>query len=460
MKLAKLNNDIKEAKGNKIRVSLISLGCEKNLVDSEMIMGLVGKNSIFDVASEVEKSDIVIINTCGFIKSAKEEALDTIFDCVNIKLDKRSRGESFKIVVCGCLVQRYFDDLKNNEDLSEVDLWIPIKDYAFFGEKLMSIVSEKGKQEPCSCNNLDFKNRLISTGNRLAYVKISEGCNNRCTYCAIPLIRGNFVSRKREDIIEEVRDLVKNGYYEICLISQDLSNYGYDIDDSLASLVREIDKIEGDYVIRLLYLYPDEITDDFIYAVRDSKHVLHYFDIPLQHASNKMLSLMHRRGTREEVTQLIEKIRKEIPDVVLRTTMIVGFPHESEKDFEEMLEFVHKLQFNHLGAFTFSKEDDTIAYSMNMQVSKKVKVDRFNRLMEEQKWVSLSKNKEFIGKKLKCLVEDYNDNEDVYVARSYVQAPDDIDGALYLTSSKVLEIGKVYEATITDCDFYDMRGIV
>ena len=244
------------------------------------------------------------------------------------------------------------------------------------------------------------------------------------------------------------------------MISQDLSNYGYDTNDSLAALVRDIDSIKGDYVIRLLYLYPDEITDDFIYAVRDSKHVLHYFDIPLQHASNKMLSLMHRRGTREEVTTLIDKIRKEMPDSVLRTTMIVGFPHESEKDFDELMEFVHEMKFNHLGAFMFSKEDDTIAYSMNMQVSKKVKAERYNKLMEEQRWVSLSKNKEFIGKKLKCLVEDYNDEEDVYVARSYVQAPDDIDGALYLTSSKVLEIGKVYEATITECDFYDMRGIV
>ncbi len=458
MKLAKLNNDIKKTECAKIKISLISLGCEKNLVDSEMVLGLINKMGSFAIVDEVNDSDIVIINTCGFIKSAKEEALDTIFDCINIKSEKKSQGIDFKVVVCGCLVQRYFDDLSVNEDLRDVDLWIPIKDYAFFGEKLMSIIDKK--DEPCSCNNLDFKDRLISTGNRLAYVKISEGCNNRCTYCAIPLIRGNFVSRKHEDIVNEVKNLVNQGYYEICLISQDLSNYGYDTNDSLAALVRDIDSIKGDYVIRLLYLYPDEITDDFIYAVRDSKHVLHYFDIPLQHASNKMLSLMHRRGTKEEVTALINKIRKEMPDSVLRTTMIVGFPHETEKDFDELMEFVHKMQFNHLGAFMFSKEDDTIAYSMNMQVSKKVKAERYNKLMEEQRWVSLSKNKEFIGKRLKCLVEDYNDEEDVYVARSYVQAPDDIDGALYLTSSKVLEIGKVYEATITECAFYDMRGIV
>lgn len=432
----------------KRKISLISLGCEKNLVDSEMILGLFKDG--YEIVNNLNKADVIVINTCGFIKSAKEEALDTIFDC----LDYKKNGT--KIVVCGCLVQRYEDDLTNNELLKDVDLWIPIKDYYKFGDLINSLFEDKN----LSSTGLDFEKRLISTGKALAYLKISEGCNNRCAYCAIPLIRGNFKSRSHEEIKKEFLGLVGKGYKEICLISQDLSNYGYDINDTLANLIKDLDSVEGDYAIRLLYLYPDEITDEFILAVKNSKHILHYFDIPLQHASNKLLKLMNRRGTKEDAKALISKIRSEMSDAIIRTTIIVGFPHESEKDFNELLEFIHEVKFNHLGAFTYSKEDDTTSFNMTMQVPKKVKNERYNKLMEEQRWVSLELNKAFLNKEMKCLIEKYDEDENVYLARTYIQAPDDIDGYVKISSDKKLELEEVYNCRIVDVDFYDMVAII
>ena len=250
-----------------IKLSLISLGCEKNLVDSEMILGMIKSSKYnFLITDDVEASDVVIINTCGFIESAKKEALDTIFDCINIK----EENPNLKIVVCGCLAERYLDELK--EEIKEVDLFIPIKDYFKFGKLLLNMLGEEDLDQL----KLDSKNRLVSTGKSLAYLKISEGCNNRCAYCAIPLIRGNFRSRAHSEVVEEFKKLVKDGYKEICLISQDLSNYGYDINDSLANLLKDLDQVGGDHFIRLLYLYPDEITDEFIDVVSNSSHIIPY----------------------------------------------------------------------------------------------------------------------------------------------------------------------------------------
>ena len=451
LKLIKKSN----SNNHNIKISLVSLGCEKNLVDSELILGLLEKNK-YVIESDALKSDGVIINTCGFINDAKTEALDNIFYYLDLKEQFKKENKDYKVIVSGCLAQRYYDDLKNNPLLKDVDLFIPIKDYFKIGRLINDLFDVK---EESRCESLDFNNRIYSSKDkRLAYVRISDGCNNRCTYCAIPLIRGDFKSRKQEEIITEVKKLVKDGFYEICLISQDLTNYGYDINDSLANLVRALDSIEGDFVIRLLYLYPDEITDELIDVVKESKHVLHYFDIPLQHASNKILKLMHRRGKKEEVIKIINLIREKMSDACIRTTMMVGFPHESDKDFLELIEFIKEYKFNHLGAFMYSKEENTISYDYTMQVSKKIKLDRYNKLMDAQKWISLKKNEEFIGVILKCIIEDYNDEEDLYLARSYLQAPDDIDGALYIQSDEILKIGGVYDCIITDVDFYDMKG--
>ena len=430
------------------KLTLISLGCEKNLVDSEMILGLIS-HAKYEIINDVSQSDLIIVNTCGFIESAKKEAIDTIFDCINQK------KKDAKLVVTGCLVQRYLDDLK--KDIPEVDLWVPIRDYFKLGTLLDNLFNDN------TFNNLkmDFQNRIISTPNYLAYVRIGDGCNNRCAYCAIPLIRGNLKSREKEDIIKEVKDLVDKGYLEICLISQDLSNYGYDINTTLTSLLKDLVKIEKLKWLRLLYLYPDEISDEFIEVVRDNPKILPYFDIPLQHASDKILKQMHRRGNKEYVIKLIKKIRDMIPNAIIRTTMIVGFPHETENDVLELIDFMKQVRFNHLGAFMYSKEEDTLAYNMSHQVSKKDKIKRYNMVMDEQKWISYSLNKEMIGKHYECILEKYNQDDDTFVGRTYAFAPDDIDGEVIIYNDHKYnesEVGTIKNIVITDATFYDLIG--
>ena len=349
----------------KIKVGLISLGCEKNLVDSEMILGLCEKCN-FEIETDLNIVDIIIINTCGFITSAKQEAINTIFEA----LDYQENGT--KIVVTGCLVQRYLDDLKR--EIPEVDLYIPIKDYYRFGELIAKLMDDKQYSNFC----LQANQRVLSTPKHLAYLKISEGCNNNCAYCAIPLIRGKFVSKPVDEIIMEFKYLISTGRKEICLISQDLTKYGIDLDNmSLAKLLQKLVLIEGDYKIRLLYLYPDEITDELIQVVKENNKILPYFDIPVQHGSDKILKWMGRRGNANFINGLITKIRNEIPESVIRTTLIVGFPHESEKDFEILKEFIKLNKFDHLGAFTYSKEEDTKSFNMSCQVSEKIKQRRY-----------------------------------------------------------------------------------
>lgn len=433
-------------KENMKKVALISLGCEKNLVDSEMILGLVRKGKV-DIISNVNEADIIIINTCGFIASAKEEAIDTIID----SLKHKERGA--KIVVTGCLAQRYLESLK--EEIPEVDLWIPLKDYYKFGDLFKTVLDD----EVYYNIPLKMEERLLSTPKHLAYVRISDGCNNRCTYCAIPLIRGNFVSRKVEDIVNEIKSLIKDGRKEICLISQDLTNYGYDINESLESLLKEILKIDNLPWIRLLYLYPDEISDELIDIVANNEKILPYFDIPIQHASNKVLKYMHRRGNKEFLKELINKIRNKVKDVVIRTTIMVGFPHESEKDFKEMIDFIEEVKFNHLGAFTYSKEEDTLSYDYTMQVPEKIKKNRLNILMDKQRWISLSLNKQMINRVYDCIIESYDSELDKYYGRTYAFAPDDIDGEVIISNDgKEHNIGEMIKVKITDVDFYDLFG--
>ena len=346
-----------------IKIALVSLGCEKNLVDSEMILGLF--NSLdFEIIDDLGKANLIVINTCGFIDSAKEEAINTIYECLQYK------ENGAKVVVTGCLVERYLDELSSG--IKDVDLWIPLRYYNKFGELIGELF---GNKDYCNVKLIN-KNRVISTPKHLAYVKISDGCNNRCNYCAIPLIRGNFRSEPKDDILDQVKYLVKSGRKEICLISQDLTRYGTDINYSLEELLLEITKIPGDYKIRMLYLYPDEISDKLIEIVRDNDKIMPYFDIPVQHGSNKILKWMNRRGTKEFIKELVLKIRKEIPNSIIRTTMIVGFPHESEKDFKELIDFIMGVKFDHLGAFTYSKEEGTKGFDMNNQVPKKVKEKR------------------------------------------------------------------------------------
>lgn len=432
----------------KIKVGLISLGCEKNLVDSEMILG-VCKEAGFEIETDLNLVDIIIINTCGFITSAKEEAINTIFEA----LDYQENGT--KIVVSGCLAQRYLEDLK--KEIPEVDLYIPIKDYPIMGKLLSQLLNDNKYDGLC----MNANNRVLSTPPHLAYLKISEGCNNNCAYCAIPLIRGKFVSKKEEDIILEFKYLVNTGRKEICLISQDLTKYGIDLENtSLASLLLKLIKIEGDYKIRLLYLYPDEITDELIQVIKENDKILPYFDIPVQHGSDKILTWMGRRGNQEFINNLIKKIRNEIPECVIRTTLILGFPHESEKDFQILKQFVIDNKFDHLGAFTYSKEEDTRSYSMSGQVPEKTKQRRLDEIMEIQKWISLNINKRYLNNVYNCIIESYDDVNDCYYGRGYMYAPDDIDGSIIIKSDKKLQLSKSYKVEIIDVDFFDIFGKV
>lgn len=429
-------------------ISLISLGCEKNLVDSESILGLFD-NEDYEISNDYCNADVIIVNTCGFITSAKEEAINTIYEVID------NKKEGAKVIACGCLVERYYNDLVQN--LKGVDLFIPLRDYKDFGAKIGAIIGDYKLKGMCPTS----LNRVISTPKHLAYVRISDGCNNRCTYCAIPLIRGSFRSRPKEDILTEIKYLARSGRKEICLISQDLTKYGIDINSNLESLLEDIIKLNlKDIKIRLLYLYPDEISDKLISIIKNNDLILPYFDIPIQHASNKLLKWMNRRGTKEFIQELILKIRKEIPEAIIRTTIIVGFPHESDKDFKELIEFVKNMKFEHLGAFTYSKEEDTKSFNMNHQVPKSLKEERYNELLETQKWISLRLNERYIGKTYETIIESFDEENDYYLGRNYMFAPDDIDGGIIIKSDKELEIGSRYLVKITDVDFYDLYGEV
>jgi len=432
-----------------LKICLISLGCEKNLVDSEIILGMFNEYG-YIITPNKAKADVIIVNTCGFIEDAKKEAIDTILDA----LDYQKNGT--KVIVVGCLVQRYYDDLI--KEIPEVDLYVRIKDYLHLGEKVEELLADKIVKKGMCFKPL---NRLVSTPAHMAYVRISEGCNNRCTYCAIPLIRGSFVSRNKDDILTEIKGLVKEGRKEICLISQDVTNYGYDLTDiNLAKLLTEIVAIDGDFKVRLLYLYPDEISNELIYTIKNNDKIMPYFDIPLQSASNKILKAMHRRGSREFVLDLMNKIRNLIPDAIFRTTMIVGFPGETDSDFNDTLEFIKIAKFNHLGAFKYSPEDDTAAALMEDQIDEDLKTKRYNELMEVQKMISYEANKAFIGRKYSVIIEGYNEDNNAYFGRSYFLAPDDIDGEIYIEAGKELEISKEYLVEITDASFYDLFGKV
>ena len=426
-----------------IKVGLISLGCSKNLVDSEMILGALA-NSNFQVVNTIEDSDVIIVNTCGFIESSKEESIANILDVIKYKK---------KVVVTGCLVERYLDELKSS--IPEVDLWIPLRKYASFASKIESLFEKDIKVE-----DLNPFVRMLSTPPFMAYLRISEGCNNCCAYCAIPLIRGSFRSRGFDEVISEAKLLAKNGIKELVLISQDTTRYGSDFTPELTicDLLKEILKIKEFVSIRMLYLYPDEITDEFIEIVKNNPRIAPYFDIPFQHSSDPVLKGMLRRGSNASYQALIDKIRKEIPHSVLRTTYIVGFPGETDEDFVSLISFTKKNKFDHMGAFIYSKEDGTKAYDYPNQVNEALKKARLNKIMEVQKKISYQNNKNRINEIMSGIVIEYNPTNKVYSLRSYWNAPDDIDGKISFVSNKDLKIGDEVKVKITNAYIYDLFG--
>lgn len=427
-----------------MKLGMISLGCAKNLVDSELFLGLCTKYNI-EITNDITEADIITINTCGFIDKAKEESLDTIMEIVKIK----EENKNLKIIVMGCLVQRYLKDLQ--KEIPEVDYFIPIKDYNKLDDIFMSLTSSSSHHE------LSYTNRIISTGNTSCYVRIGDGCDNRCSYCAIPLIRGPYKSRPSEDILNEVKYLAKKGIKDITLISQDTSKYGIDLNNyNLANLLDDIANLHLFKTIRVLYLYPDEVTDEIINVFKKHEEIVNYFDIPIQHASNKLLKAMNRRGSKELIESLINRIRENIPNAVIRTTIIVGFPGETKEDFEILKDFIKKMKFERLGAFTYSDEENTKGYTMDHKVTPRTMNKRYNELLEIQKEIALEYNESRIGQTLEVLVEEYDEEILMFKTRSYAEAPDDADGYIYVPGD--LQVGDYVKIKITATYDYDLIG--
>lgn len=431
-----------------MKVGFVSLGCSKNLIDTEMAIGLFKRNN-FEIVNDVEKAEIIIVNTCGFIESAKQEAINTILEMAEYK----EKGTCKYLVVMGCLVQRYKKELQ--KALPEVDLFIEINDYGSYWDKILELLDEEEK--PDTINNLCYMDRVISTGNKTAYLKIAEGCSNRCTYCAIPYIRGPYVSRPMEEVLEEAKKLATAGIKELIVIAQDTTRYGEDLygESKLSDLLNELCKIDGFEWIRFLYAYPESITDELIQTVKNNTKICNYFDIPIQHISDSVLRRMNRRTTGKQIEELINKIKKQIPDVILRTSLIVGFPGETEEDFNKLYEFVKKGYFDKLGVFTYSKEDGTPAARLKEQIHPATKKKRYNLIMSVAKDISAEKLKSYIGKEYKVLVEDTTFDHKFCVGRSYMDIPD-TDGMVIIKDCDAKLVGEFVNCKVTAVNNYDL----
>lgn len=436
------------------KVGMISLGCPKNQVDAEHMLAMMDAEG-WEIVDYVDGCDVVIVNTCGFIDDAKKEAIENILDMVELKKE----GVISKIIVTGCLAQRYKDEIV--KEIPEVDAVVGIGangDIIKTVEEVMSGVDTIEKYPP-QCELPLEGQRILTTPQYWAYLKIGEGCSNRCTYCTIPSIRGNMRSRSMENVIDEAKQLAELGVKELILIAQDTTSYGLDLygELKLPELLNELCKINSIEWIRLLYCYPDRITDELIETMKNQEKIVNYIDLPLQHADDKILKAMNRRGDQAIIRSVISKLRSEIPDVVIRTTFIVGFPGEGEEEFETLAEFVNEIEFDRLGVFTFSPQEGTPAYDMDNQVEDDVKTRRGEVIMQDQYSIMEEKNNEKIGKTYKVVVEDYDGYSDSYTGRTYMDAPE-IDGLVKFTSHKDLDIGDFVDVEIFDIEDYDLIG--
>ncbi len=433
-------------------ISIVTLGCSKNEIDSELMKGLL-KNNNYKIVNLLEEAEVIVVNTCGFIKDAKEESIEMIWEMSRYKKE----GKCKYLILAGCLAERYSSELL--EEINEVDGVIGtgnIKD-------IIDIITEleKGGKKVRKINNINES--YLEKINRQSfrpteYVKISEGCNNFCTYCIIPSLRGKHRSRKMEDIIEEVKYLVDNGVKEIILIGQNTTDYGIDLynEYKLSELLDRLNKIEKLKWIRLLYLYPDNITDELISSIKNNNKVLKYVDIPLQHINDQILKNMNRKTSKKNIINLIANLREQIPNIIIRTTFIVGFPDEKEKHFYELYDFIKDIKFDRLGIFTYSREEGTPAYYFENQLDEKTKEYRRNKIMELQQNISYSLNSKKIGKIYEVLIEDIYE-EDLYVGRTYMDSPE-IDGVVFVKAYNKLEIGEYVNVKVTDYLEYDLIG--
>ncbi|MCI8700629.1 MAG: 30S ribosomal protein S12 methylthiotransferase RimO [Clostridia bacterium] len=447
-----------------MNIGFISLGCSKNLVDTEAIIGKF-KNNKYTITNNQSESDIIIINTCGFIEQAKQEAINTILEMAEYKKDRCKY-----LVVIGCLVQRYYNELI--QALPEVDLFIRIDEYPRLWEKIEKLIEENQVEvtqfeqvtkvseitELPMLLQKEYEQRVLTTGENYAYLKIGEGCSNMCTYCAIPYIRGKFVSRKIEELVQEAKILANKGIKELIVIAQDTTKYGADIygKPMLVELLKELAKIKEIKWIRFLYSYPEGITEELIQEVKNNPKICKYFDIPIQHISDGILKKMNRKTNKKEIERLIEKIRKEIPNVTLRTSLIVGFPGETKEQFNELEQFVEKVEFDKLGTFMYSKEDGTPAAKMQEQIHGNTKKARYNKIMEKQQKISHQKLLQKIGKQYEVLVETTTFDNKYFVGRTSQDVPE-IDGLVYIKNNGDSQlINKFIKCKIIDVRDYDL----
>ena len=424
-----------------MKVGFVSLGCSKNLIDTEMGIS-VFKNHDFEIVTNPEDAEIIVVNTCGFIQSAKEEAINTILEMAEYKNNKCKY-----LVAMGCLVKRYKSDLE--KAIPEVDLWISVDEYDDFWKKISTMIGKNVEN--------DYMDRVITTGKKMAYLKVAEGCDNFCTYCAIPYIRGRFASRKIEDVLEEAEALAKDGYEEIIVIAQDTTKYGIDIygESKLPELLTKLCEIDGIRWVRFLYAYPESITDELIDVVAREKKICKYFDIPIQHFSDGILKRMNRKTTGENISKVVSKIRREIPNAILRTSLIVGFPGETEEDFEILKNCVSDLKFDRLGCFMYSKEDGTPAAKFEGQIHSATKKKRHSIVMELQKDISDEFLTSKVGNDYDVLIEDITPNGDFYVGRSYMDSPD-TDGVIFVANNGEDLMDKFVRCKIVAVDGYDL----
>lgn len=441
----------------KTKTAIVSLGCAKNLVDSELMLGKLRERG-FDTVAETEDADVIIVNTCAFIEEAREEAINTILELAELKKGEKRR----LLVVAGCLAQRYSEEIK--AELPEVDAIVGINSVNEIADVVEKAWSEApGEVEEALSDNYgaSYMNgpRVLSTPAGSAYLKIAEGCDNRCSFCAIPLIRGRMRSRTPEDIVSEAKELAAEGVREVNIIAQDTTKYGKDLfgEPRLSMLLKELEKIDGLELIRLLYLYPDEIDDELIDTIASSKKIAHYIDLPLQHISDTLLKKMNRRGNSAQVRNVISKLKAKIPDCIFRTTFIVGFPGETDEDFEELTAFVREYDFDRIGVFKYSPEEGTPAAKMAGQVPEKVKQERYNILYSVAQRISHLQSNKRIGQKVRVITEGVSEDGIFFYGRSYAEAPDS-DGKIFFTSEEPLKEGDIVEVKLLIAEDYDMTG--
>lgn len=429
-----------------MKVGFVSLGCNKNLVVTECLIGMF-KSHNYEIENDPSYADIIVINTCGFIGEAKDEAISTILEMSDYK-----KGKCKYLIVIGCLVTRYKKELI--KEIPEVDLFISIREYNKMWNLISNLIENKDENDL-----LDFHKRYITTGNNMAYLKIAEGCSNCCTYCAIPMIQGKFVSREYDDIVKEANELANKGYREIVLIAQDTTKYGIDLygKSRLSELLNDICKIGGIKWVRFLYAYPESIDDELINTVKNNDKICNYFDIPIQHISDNVLKNMNRSTDSDTIKNLIKKIRKEIPDVVIRTTLIAGFPGETEEDFNELCDFVKEYKIDKLGCFAYSREEGTKAALMDNQIKSNIKNKRKDKIMEIQQGVSSEIMNNKIGKTYEVLLEDFTDDLEYFIGRSYMDAPE-ADGVIYVKYDENYGLNEFVNVKITNSNEYDLVG--